>query len=229
MRSISDLISHITIPMDRRVKFILLILVSLAMFALVGWFIVWPTIRPLIQRTFPPAQPPALPTSGTPQAFNPTTPSGEGGTPTVSGGGVITFDPGATGPDAGIITELSRRAGVLAERVESGSSQEGFANLDDAQLDASPSLKAQFEALQSTLRKQHPFAGAIYVTSARRLKEIPSASSISGSTFNVDVQLQVQVRSGDATTTDYRLATVTFTQSGQDWLTSGYSVKPFTP
>lgn len=213
--------------MDRRTKLVIFILLALTAFGLVGWFIVWPTLKPILPS--PVAQPPALPAPNPPvQNTNGTQPSSNNGS-TSNGGAVATFDPVPVSPDATIIANLERRASVLSERVESGSSENGFANLDDAQLDVSPTLAARFRTLKSELQKAHPASGSAFVTVARHLTSKGESDVINGSTFNVTVQLQVQTRDAGKTSSGYIESTVTFTQSGEEWLTSAYTSKPFTP
>lgn len=209
--------------MDRRTKLILLIIGSLALFAAVGWFIVWPSLKPILPVA--PAQPPSQGKPNSP--IFPTSPPADTGTPTPTNGGA-SFNPGDV--DAAAIAELSRRAGVLAELVESGSSQDGFRNLDDAQLNASPTLAAYFKAMQTNLRKQYPAAGKSYVTTARLLTAKPESDVLAGKTaFSVTTQLQVQTRVDGKATTSYREAKVTFTNANDAWIVSGYTAKPFTP
>jgi hypothetical protein len=209
--------------MERRTRIFFFILLTVVLFGLVGWFIVWPTIKPLLPADFMARQPPALPAPNPPVV---PVDSSSGTTP--SGDGVATFDP-TPSPDAFIIASLERRAGVLAERVESGSSEDGFTNYDDASLDASPTLAEYFQSLKRDMRKAHPAAGASYVVTARRLVEQGESDSIADTTFNVRVQLQASVRSSGSVSTEYREATITFTQVGSDWIASRYTVKPYLP
>lgn len=137
---------------------------------------------------------------------------------------------GSNNPDLQRIIELSRRAGVLAERAESGSSQGAFNNYADAALDVSPDLVKKFLAQQAELRKAHPETGPNYLTIARRLVEIPeSQDTINGDTFIVRVQLQVQTTDNGKTSTEYRESTVRFDRQGGDWVITSYEIKPFTP
>ena len=227
--------------MDRRTKFILLVIASLLLFAAVGWFIVWPTIAPLFPRdtsSGPVAQPPVLPDIGSPQT-PPIGNTGNGGDTGSSGslgtgpGGAATFTP-SDSPDAAIIATLARRAGVLAERVESGASSDGFANLTDAQLDVSSALAAQFRLRQAEMRGRYPSTGALYLTTARRLTAQGEGDVITGAVFRVAVQLQVTTRdmaqsSDQQQQTSYRQATVTFTNNDTAWIASGYASESFTP
>jgi hypothetical protein len=213
--------------MDRRTRIIIFIIGTIILFGLVGWFIVWPTLKPVLPGVV--LQPPALPTNLKPPTVTPTgSQNQQPNTPQPSGSGIATFQP-VDNPDADTIAALARQAGVLAERVESGSSDTGFTNLNDAQLDVSPTLASTFQALQSDLRRAHPASGVSYVTVARRLVEKPNADRITGPTFGVTVDLQVQVRDNGTVSSGYREAVVTFTQSGDNWLPSGYTAKPYTP
>lgn len=219
--------------MDRRTKFILLILASLVLFGLVGWFIVWPTIKPVLPaRTT--SQPPSLPGSVTPNTGNLPTgsaPAGSQGGSAPAGSNIASFEPPPepANPDAALIAELSRRAGVISERVESGSSQDGFSNLADAELDVSPALATKFRAMRSALQKAHPADGTSYVTTAQRLVSRGATDAVRGQTFNIIVQLRVVVRDGGTSSSVYREATVTFTKSGDTWIASNYEAKVFTP
>lgn len=217
--------------MDRRTKFILFIIGAIVLFGLVVWLIVLPTLAPLFPAK-PVVQPPSLPSTLTPPVVQPgasqPTDAGTTGAPGVPG--IATFTPRPTAsPDAERIASLSARAGILSERVESGSSANGFSNLDDAAIDVSPSLAGTFRTMKLDLQKKYPSAGPTYFTIARRLLEIPESETITGLTFKVAVQMQIQVRDGDKTSTIYRESTVTFTRSGDEWIASGYRTKAFTP
>lgn len=220
--------------MDRRTKFILLVIGAVSLFGLVVWLIVWPTLAPLFPGK-PPAQPPGLPSELTPPTVTPGTTPSAGTPPLASGGaapgsGVVSFEPGSgVSAEAQLMLELARRAGALSERMESGSSADGFTNLDDAALDASPGLAAAFRAMKSDLQKKYPATGPTYLTIARRLTETPLESSLTGATFKVMVQLQIQVQKAGQTSTIYREATVAFTKTGDAWIASGYETKAFTP
>src|SRR3989338_1681910 len=217
--------------MDRRTKFILFIVGAIILFGLVVWLIVLPTLAPLFPAKSV-VQPPILPSSLTPPVVQPGTSQPGGATPTgaPTAPGVATFIPRpSANPDAEQIASLSSRAGILSERVESGSSANGFSNLDDAAIDVSPALADAFRSMKADLRKKYPVTDPTYFTIARRLLETPETDTITGPTFKVAVQLQVQVREGDNTSTVYLESTVTFTKSGDTWIGSGYSTKPFTP
>ena len=222
--------------MDRRTKLILLIIGSLLLFGAVGWFVVWPTLQPVLPQLGG-NQPPALPTDLSPQ----TPPIGtigqpEGSSPgktVVDAPGTVSFMPTPTA-DTEQIAALARRASVLAERVESGASSDGFANLSDVQLDVSPFLAQTFQEQQTALRQQYPASGALYLTAARRLTAQGESDIISGSVYRVTVDLQVATTDmakpeGEQETLSYRRATVTFTNNGSAWLASGYTAEPFTP
>jgi hypothetical protein len=212
--------------MDRRTKLILFIIASVLLLAAVLWFFVWPLLQPVLPSLSKP-QPPAL---GQPQPPSTEIPSGgqQGGTGSDSG--AVTISPGSNNPDIQRIIELSRRAGVLAERAESGSSQGDFDNYADAALDASPELAKAFLAKQAEMRKAHPASGPSYLTIARRLVEIPESKDfIEDDTFTVRVQLQVEIDDAGKKTVEYREATVNFERQGGDWVIIGYDIKPFTP
>jgi hypothetical protein len=206
--------------MDRRTKLILLIIGSLILFAVVGWFLVWPTLKPILPL---PAQPPAVPKPNPPVI----TPVEQNPTPNPNGQGGAAFNPGDV--DAAAIAELRRRAGVLAELVESGSSQGRFENLDAAQLNVTPAVANFFKTMQTNLRKQYPATGKSYVTTARLLTTKPESDAFDDPTFYVTVQLQVQTRFDGTASTAYREAKVTFTQSSGEWIVSSYEAKAFTP
>lgn len=223
--------------MDRRTKFILLIVGSLLLVGAVGWFIVWPTLRPLIPTSRAP-QPPNVPEAYTPpiQQIGATpdvsTPPEQGGSGAGAGGEVVSFSP--TSPDAAIIAELTQRGSVLAERIESGASSDGFANLSDAQLGVGSALANYLQQQQIDLRERYPASGALYVTSARRLTSRGAGDVLEGSTFEVTVQMQVTVQDMAASadqqqTVVYRQATVTFTDTASGWVATRYTVHAFTP
>lgn len=218
--------------MDRRTKFILLIIGSLILLGVVFWFIVWPLLSPVLPESLKP-QPPAIT-----EPASPSTAVGNGsengGVEQGNGGGqtgAFTFSPSAeSNPDIQRIIELSRRAGVLSERIESGSSENGFQNLSDAALNVSPTLAAKLRSERQALRDAYPASGPTYLTIARRLVEIPeSATTIARDDFMVRVQMQVQVRDGDSESTEYRQSAVVFRRSGSEWITEDYSSEPFTP
>lgn len=218
--------------MDRRTKFILLIAGAIVLFGLVVWFIVVPTLAPLFPAKPPPSagQPPGLPGELKPPETTPGTQARAPGAPSAPGGAVVAFEPAPSlsGEEQRKL-ELARRAGALSERVESGSSANGFTNLDDAALDASPALTQKFRQMKTDLQKQHPAAGPLYLTIARRLLEKPEDAGLAGPTFKVTVQLQIQTQNAVTASTLYREATVTFTKSGEKWIASGYEAKAFSP
>jgi hypothetical protein len=209
--------------MDRRTKIILLSIGSALLLAAMFWFVIWPLLKPVLPQANKP-QPPEL---TEPNAPNPQT-AGTSQQPTSTAPTFI-YNPGDH-PDAEKIAELSRRAGVFSERAESGSSENGFENILLSAQDASPRLADQLKASRTAMQKQYPAEGPVYLTIARRLVEIPESKDvISRDTFNVRVQMQVQIREGGKTTVEYREATVVFTNVNGEWLLSGYSVKPYTP
>ncbi len=216
--------------MDRRTKFILLIIGSILLLGAVFWFIVWPLIQP----AFPGGSSPQPPGLGdiTPQGYD-IKPEGQGSEGTggaEAGDQTFTFSPGDVSPDVLRILELSRRAGVLSERAESGSSANGFSNYADAALEASPALSDAFLAMQSELRAKYDASGPAYLTIARRLVEIPeSETRITGDSFDVRVQMQVEIRDNGASSVEYRESTVTFVRQGAKWVADDYRVEVFTP
>lgn len=211
--------------MDRRTKFILLVIGSVLLLAAVLWFVVWPLLSPTFLKESKP-QPPAVGQPNAPSLNGGTEPSGTGNTQPSE----VVLNPSDVHPDVLRIIELSRRAGVLAERVESGSSENGFENLITASLDVSPSLAQEFRAKQEALRSAYPSDGAPYLTVATRLVEIPERNDrIEGVQFNVRVQLQVQVKDAGKTSVEYREATVTFELQGSDYAAVGYRTAPFSP
>lgn len=224
--------------MDRRTKFVLLLIGSLLLVAAVGWFIVWPTLRPLLPTDRAP-QPPNLPESYTPPipqiGSNPdvsTPPEQAGGTGSGTGGDVVSFSP--TSPDAAVIAELTQRGSVLAERIESGASSDGFANLSDAQLGVGASFAGYLQQQQAALRAKYPSTGALYVTSARRLTAKGQSDVIEGATFDVTVQMHVTVQdmakpAAERQTVLYRQGTVTFTDTASGWVPTRYEAEGFTP
>jgi hypothetical protein len=202
------------------------------MLAAVFWFIVWPLIQPALPEGRSP-QPPAL-GDITPQGYD--IDQQEGDEPSVETGdqggtdGTFTFSPGNVNPDIQRILELSRRAGVLSERAESGSNANGFLNYSDAALEASPSLSSKFLDMQSGLQSKYDKSGPSYLTIARRLVEIPeSKTRITDDTFDVRVQMQVEILDNGVSTVEYRESTVTFLRQGAKWVANDYSVKTFTP
>lgn len=210
--------------MDRRTKIILLSIGSVILLAAVFWFIIWPLLKPVLPNISVKPQPPEI---GTPNA--PIQPSQNTPTDTPTSTPTFTYNPGEH-PDAEKIAELSRRAGVFSEMSESGSSEKGFENLLFASQDVAPKLAEVIRTNRSAMQKQHPVEGLLYLTLARRLVEIPENQDIiSGDTFGIRVQLQVQVKDGDKSSVEYRESSVTFTNVDGNWLLSGYVVKPYTP
>lgn len=209
--------------MDRRTKIILLSIGSALLLGIVIWFVIWPLLKPVLPQINKP-QPPEITEPNAQNPQTPTTPSTE--TPTVP---TFTYDPGEH-PDAEKIAELSRRAGVFSETAESGSAENGFENLAVIAQQASPSLADALRAKRTEWQKLHPAQGTRYLTIARRLVEIPeNRDVISGNTFTVRVQMQVQVKDAEKSSVEYRESTVTFTNVNDEWLFSGYDVKPYTP
>jgi hypothetical protein len=211
--------------MDRRTKFILLVIFSILLLGLVFWFIIYPLIRPAIQEAIK-AQPPS-PTA--PQSPVVSIPGGQepGAAPGTNGPG-----PGAVevtpelSPDEQRIIELSRIAGILSERILSGSSADGFSNYDDAALDVASVLAEKLRTLQAEMRNLHPASGATYLTVARRLREVPEdAKVIRRDTFVVRVELQVQIEDAGVLTVEMRETTFTFTRQGSKWLATDFSEK----
>jgi len=213
--------------MDRRTKFILLVLASIILLAAVFYFIVWPLLKPVIPGLAP-AQPPAAPAPRSPVVnVQGGTPGGATGTVPVVGG--LEVIPERT-PDQLRIAELKSRAGILSERVESGSSANEFQNYEDAALDVGASIAEKFRTMRESLVAAHPSTGPTYFTIARRLIEIPENENIiSGSRFVVRVQMQVQVHETGTERTEYHESTVTFSLTGSAWVVTDYSVQPFTP
>jgi hypothetical protein len=216
--------------MDRRTKLILLVIGSLLLLGAVFWFVVWPLLSPVLPSRSP--QPPAL-GDITPQGYDiegqGTEPSGEPGTGQ-AGTGDFTFSPGSENPDVQRILDLSRRAGVLSERAESGSNANGFRNYEDAALEVSPALSQTFLNMQADLRAKYAADGPPYLTIARRLVEIPeSEARITGDSFDVRVQMQVEIRDNGVSSVEYRESTVTFRLQGSKWVADGYRVETFTP
>lgn len=215
--------------MDRRTKFILFVIASILLLGAVIWLIVIPTLRPVLP--IPSAeQPPALGTPGAPQ-FQIDGSAGTDAQNGAGGAGVVTVPTQtALTSDQQRILDLSRQAGILSERIESGSSANGFENIENAKVGVSASLAAELDAIKVRLLAEHPPTGQTYLTIATRLVEIPeNRDIIRGDSFTVRVQMQVQVRNGGQTSTEYRESTVTFGFQGGKWLATAYAVKPFTP
>lgn len=212
-------------------KFILLIIGSLLLLGAVFWFIVWPLIQPALPERLSP-QPPAL-GDITPQGYDIDRPEGEepiGEVGEAAGDQTFTFTPGIVNPDIQRILELSRRAGVLSERAESGSNANGFLNYSDAALEASPALSNKFLDMKADLQAKYDASGPSYLTIARRLVEIPeSETRITDDTFDVRVQMQVEIQDNGVKSVEYRESTVTFLRQGAKWVANDYSVTPFTP
>jgi hypothetical protein len=211
--------------MDRRTKIILLSIGSVILLGVIIWLVIWPLLKPVLP-TIRKAQPPAIeqPSAQNPQVTNSTTSEGQGAFDSS-----FTFDPGDY-PDAEQIAELSRRAGVFSEMMESGSNENAFENIALSAEDASPNLAQKLLEKRTEMKASHPANGELYLTIAQRLVEIPEHEAvIGGDTFSVRVQMQVRVKFGDASTVEYRESIVTFTNVNGDFLLSGYEVGPFTP
>ena len=211
--------------MDRRQKFIILIIGSVLLLGAVIWFFVWPLLQPVLPDVIKP-QPPAL--------DDPNPPTIQTGTETEGQQQEGSLDPFTINPkenpDAQRIIELSRRAGALSELVESGSNENSFSNYTDALLSVDASLAQKLRQMQASLRSAHPKDGERYITIARRLVEIPEHPSIiQNDTFEVQVQMQVQTQSGAESSTSYLQSIVTFERRGSEWVTADYEVEPFTP
>ncbi len=212
--------------MDRRTKLILLIIGSVLLLGAILWFVVWPLLQPVLPHfaAQPPAHQNAYPTGNVPGK----TPGGTSASGTAPG--EFTYETYQANPDIATINEMKRRAGILAERAESGSSSDGFTNYADAGLNATKKLQSVLSATADAMRKAHPAAGPLYLTIASRLIEIPENDmKITKNAFTVRVQLQVDVHDGDKRTTEYREATIVFVLSGAQWMPDSYDVKPFSP
>lgn len=208
--------------MDRRSKIISLSIGSVILIAVVLWFIIWPLLKPVLPQVKK-AQPPEV---AQPNVQNPQTPAQNTETPTTP---TFTYNP-SDHPDAEKIAELSRRAGIFSETYESGSSEKQFDNLLLAAQDASPKLSERIRADREAKMKSYPAQGELYLTIARRLVEIPENKDvISGDTFHVRVQMQIQIKKGTVQTREYKEADVTFTNVDGEWLLSGYDIKPYNP
>lgn len=218
--------------MHRRVKFILLIIGSVILLAAVFIFIVWPLLKPVLPEGI--VQPPSLGTP-TPQTYDiersaEEAPAEEAGEVAEREQPVFTYGTGEVNPDVQRIVELSRQAGVLSERVESGSSANGFRNYSDAALTVSDELAEEFRAKQAEMRERYPADNSVYLTVARRLVEIPeSETRIVGDTFTVRVQMQVETQYVGQRSVEYKESTVTFALRGANWIAIDYDVRPFTP
>lgn len=210
--------------MDRRTKIILLAIGSVLLLVAVIWFVVWPLLKPVLPKIV--KQPPA-PQSAAPVVNVPSAPAE---TATPEGSGVFTYETYQANPDIAAINEMKRRAGIVAERAESGSSANGFSNFEDAALDTTPKLTAALSARRAEMAAAHPKNGPLYLTIATRIVEIPeNDAKIIGSAFTVRVQLRVDVRDGERQASEYREATVGFVLSGAQWRADTYEVKPYSP
>jgi len=207
--------------MDRRTKLILLILGSVILLGAVLWFFVWPLVQPEIQQARK-AQPPAL-TEPNPQAINTGAPS-EG--TNANNPSPQDYKPTEINPDLLQIADMSRRASVLAERIESGSNEESFRNLNDAALDASSKLAAALEAKRLALVKQHPASGPAFSTQARALAQLPESEVIQEDTFHITVQLQVRTIDNGTSSVGYLESIVTYQRTGANWNAVDYSSAP---
>ncbi|MFA5130145.1 MAG: hypothetical protein WC477_04495 [Patescibacteria group bacterium] len=208
--------------MDRRTKIILLSIGSVILLGAILWFFVWPLLQPELQKARAP-QPPEIGQQNPPAINNGSSPSGQTNTPSGN------IKPSEVNPDLLQIEAMSRRAGVLAERVESGTSGQEFKNLNDATLDASPDLIKLFDAKRKELMKQHPVNGSVYSTIARALVEIPEAQVLQTDVFHIRVQMQVQTNNNGNASVGYLEATVTYKRQGANWLAVDYSSAPYQP
>lgn len=207
--------------MDRRTKLILLIIGSVILLGTVLWFFVWPLLQPEIQKINK-AQPPAL-TEPNPQVINTGTQNtGTSATEITPGN----YKPTDINPDLLQITDMSRRAGILAERIESGSNEEQFRNLNDAALDASAKLAAALATKRAALEKQYPVSGPAFSTQARALAELPESEIIQQDTFHITVQLQVRTLQNGKSSTGYLESIVTYQRNGANWNAVDYQSAP---
>lgn len=212
--------------MDRRQKVIFLAIGSLLLLGVVLYFFVWPLLKPVLPEIKP--QPPALDDPNPPANVVENTNTGTGGV------GQDPLDPftitPSSNPDAQRIIELSRKAGALSERIESGSNENGFSNLNEAAIDLDAALAQKLLQKQAELRSTYPETGATYQTIANRLVEIPEDSYIiQGDTFEVRVQMQVQSYLNGQENTQYMESVVLFERRGGEWVAVDYTVEPFNP
>jgi hypothetical protein len=213
--------------MDRRTKIILLSIGSVLLLAAILWFVVWPLLKPVLPSSI--VQPPKR--QNNPPVVNvPGNPTNAAGTATSTGPGEFTYQTYEANPDIATINDMKRRAGILAERAESGSNADGFTNYADAALNVTPKLAKALAAKAADMQKAHSKAGPAYFTIARRLVEIPeNTMKINGNGFKVRVQMQVDIRDNGKQSTEWREATVSFVLVGAQWLPDTYDVKPFSP
>jgi hypothetical protein len=196
--------------MERRNQLFLLIIVALAILGFGLWMLFQPFLSKYVE------QPPALPEQVTP-----------GGT--VPGTGVKTDveTPPVIAPD---IKELSDRAAVFAERLGSGSSQDGFTGYDDVMLGATPAFREILNAQRQELVRLHPATGLPYGL-ITRVVSVDNKQAVSGAGI-IPFILQVQ-EAEDAgnpakpSRVSYSEWTLSFEkQSDGSYLVAGLSKRP---
>lgn len=196
--------------MQRRTQLFLLIIAALAVLI----FGLWVLLQPFLPERAP--QPPSLPGQVAPGGAAP-------------GAGVKTKieTPPAVQPD---IKELSDRAAIFAERVGSGSSQDGFRGYDDVMLEATPAFRETLNARRQELVRAHPAAGALYGL-VTRVVSVDNKQAVSGADIIPFImQIQEAEDLGDPakpTRVSYSELSLLFEkQTDGSYLVAGLSKKP---
>jgi hypothetical protein len=180
--------------MERRTKFILLIVLAVAILAFGIWYLFQPIIRGV-------EQPPELPGQVTP---------GTGVTATSTRQPPTPVTPTALPTDVKQIQNLS---GIFVARLGSGSSGEGFSGYTDVLINATPAYQQVLRQEQTALRIAHPASGPAYGIVTRVVAIDPISANSGAAQMTFRVQVQQAEDAGDPskpTRVLYKEATVTF-------------------
>lgn len=196
--------------MNKRLLFILLLVLALIGAAATVYFLFWKPTRTVIQTADQPTLD-TLPDSGTNPT--PTTPR----TPTAP------VTPPA--PDSPAELErkareaLFRRSRDLTSRLGTASNADGFAAMAQVYDDVTPDVRTFLEGERARLERAHPARGPIYAQTARALAarltqdvEVRTASDV-----EVTVDVQQYTEQGETSATVLRQALLQLVRSGSVW------------
>ena len=142
--------------MDKRTRLLIVILLGLILLGIGLWIF----LSPILKQNA--AQPPALPAQPSQQ---PAQPAPTNTAPKQAP--VVAPTPNAKPtPQSGILA-LQNKVSQLAERMGSGTNENGFLGYSDALIDATANGRTQLLAAQKAMQAQHPASGPAYGITAR--------------------------------------------------------------
>jgi len=198
--------------MERRTKFIILILIALAILAFGIWYLFTPFFRTV-------QQPPALPNEVTPSTTLPPT-------------STIPTAGGSTQTTPTDVKRIQDQAGIFVARLGSGTNNEGFSGYTDVLINATPAYQDVLRAQQRALLAAHPTTRPYGILTRVVATSIVSATA-GAPEMTFRVQAQQAEDAGDPTKPTavlYKEATVTFQkQSDGGYLVSNVVWKDIQP